>query len=138
MLLVASPFIPLTEYLGGMEPSFRSLTFLTILSFKHDPVRWGMLVWFLPAVLGAVRLANVAFKAHIAMAALSIASALTMFWFATDNEITILRLAVYTGLEGVCPAKKYGLLACLIGAAAAVWMFDEMYARREIKSADGL
>jgi hypothetical protein len=138
VLLVASPFIPMTEYLGGMEPTFRSLTYLTILSFRHDPVRWAMLVWFIPAVIGVVRLANLAFKAHVILAGLSAAIALTMFWFATDNETMILRLAVYTGLEGVCPAAKYGLVACLIGAASAVWMFDELYARRELKSADGI
>lgn len=139
-MLLTSPFIPMIEYLGGMEPTHKSLATLILLSFKHDPPRYGMLVWTIPMVIGLTRLANMAFKAHVVLAAIAGAIGVTEFLFAAHDttSVTVARLQVYTGLEGVAPPHHYGIHAALVAGTSLIWMFDELYARRELKSADGI
>jgi hypothetical protein len=139
-LLAAAPFVPIIEYLGGLEPTRRSLAYLTILTFRQEPIRWLMLLWMLPAVLAVLRLSNALYKAHVALAAVSAATAITEVLIAasgTDN-LTIAQLQVYTGLQGVCPSHHYGLHGALVGGLSAIWMLDELWAKREFKSADGI
>lgn len=138
--MAASPFVPIIEYLGGLEPTRRSLSYLIILSFRQEPARWAMLLWTLPAALALLRLSNVAFKAHVILAALSAATAITELLIAASDasNLTIAKLQVYTGIEGVCPPHHYGLHAALVGGLSAIWMLDELWARREFKSADGI
>ena len=140
LLLAAGPFVPIIEYLGDIEPTRRSLTYLTILTFRHAPVRWLMLLWFVPALLAVIRLSGIAYKAHVVLGALSAAIAILWVLLAASDptNLTIAQLQVYTGVQGVCPAHHYGFLAALVGGLSAIWMFDELWARREFKSADGI
>ena len=140
MLLAASPFVPIIEYLGGIEPTRRSLAYLTILTFRQEPVRWLMLIWMLPAALGVVRLSGALFKAHVVFAALSAATAISEVLLAASDasNLTLAQLQVYMGIEGVCRSNHYGFHGALVGGLSAIWMFDELWARREFKSADGI
>lgn len=139
-LLVALPFVPVIEYLGGMEPVRRSLAYLVLLDLKQGDAHVSMAMWALPAILGAVRLSGVAYKAHVVLAALSGAFGVFEFLLAAvdTSSLTLARLQVYTGLTGVAPPHHYGLHASLVAGLSLVWMFDELWARREFKSANGI
>lgn len=140
LLIAASPFVPIIEYTGGFEPVRKSQVWCTLLTFEHEPVRWLMALWLVPAIVAFVRLANVAYKAHVIFAAISAAIAISwVLLTATDtSNLTLAQLQVYTGLEGVVPNRHYGFLAALVGGLSAIWMFDELWARREFKSIDGV
>jgi hypothetical protein len=140
LLLAAGPFVPIIEYTGGFEPVRKSLVWCVLSTMQHEPVRWLILLWLVPGVLGFVRLSNVAFKAHVIFAAISATIAISwVLLTATDtSNLTLAQLQVYTGLEGVVPNRHYGFLAALVGGLSAIWMFDELWARREMKSIDGI
>lgn len=140
LLMTASPFVPIIEYTGGFEPVRKSLVWCVLSTMQHEPVRWLILVWLVPATLAFVRLSNVAYKAHVIFGAIS--AAIAIGWVlltATDtSNLTLAQLQVYTGLEGVVPNRHYGFLAALTGGMSAIWMFDELWARREFKSINGV
>lgn len=131
-------FLPMMEYFGNIEPERRSAAQVFLLAMRRDPPRFLMLLVFVPAILALLRLANVAWKANVAFAALGILVAIGQFLLAAlpDGNPTMAHAAVYVGLDGVVKPAQWGLHAALSAGFCAVWFFDELWARRTFKAFD--
>jgi len=137
--LVALCFVPLAEYWGGLEREYRSFGRLFMMTIQRDPPRWGMVVFFVPAVLGVLRLAGGMSKAHIPMAAAAIFVALVEGFFAfvqLAGSTELVHAAVYLGLDGVVHPDGYRLHAVLTALSGAVWLIDELKGRAVYRPMD--
>lgn len=138
LFLIVLCFVPMMEYFGNIEPERRSAAQVFLLAMRREPPRYLMLLVFVPALLGLLRLAQIAWKAHVAFAASGIVVGIAQFLLAAlpDGNPTMAHAAVYVGLDGVVKPGQWGLHAALTAGLCAVWMFDELWARRTFKAFD--
>jgi hypothetical protein len=130
--LVVASFVPTIEYWGGLEREYRSFARLFMMTIQRDPPRWGMVIFFVPAVLGVLRIAGGMAKAHIPMAAAAIFMALFEGFFAfvgLAGSPELVHATVYLGLDGVVHPDGYRIHAVLTALCGAVWLIDELKGR---------
>lgn len=138
LLVVVLCFVPMLEYLGAIEPERRSAVQILLMALRREPPRYLMVLVFVPALLALLRLGQVAWKAHVALAATGVFFAMVEFLLAAlpAGNPTMAHAAVYVGLDGVVAPAQWGPFAALTAGFCAAWMFDELWARRTFKAFD--
>jgi hypothetical protein len=138
LLLIVLNFLPMMEYFGNIEPERRSAAQVFLIAMRREPPRFLLLLVFVPALLGLLRLAQVAWKAHIAFAAIGVVFGIVQFLLAAlpNGSPDMAHVAVYIGLDGVVKPGQWGPHGAIVAGLCAVWMFDELWARRTFKALD--
>jgi hypothetical protein len=137
--LVAVSFVPTIEYWGGIEREYRSFARLFVMTIQRDPPRWLMILFFVPAVLGVLRLAGGMARSHVPMAAAATFVALVEGFFSfvqLAGSTALVHASVYLGLDGVVHPDGYRIHAVLTALCGAVWLIDELKGRAVFRPLD--